>query len=326
MENIDLYFNEAAHTYVDNRGFKYTSMTTVIGKYEEKFDTKVKAVGVTRKKASQYYGWTPAKVIKHWEELNRKSLIKGNRVHNWLEDSVKKASGYNLIDNTYINDKIYTVNTMDFNKGVGQLDLDFFVRIGVADKYPRIFRVIELLVSQGYLIFSEIGIFDPEKLVSGLIDVLFMNPTTKRFIILDWKTNKHELIPFQDETYKWISGYFKKDKFGNITRKFIQTNQFFKAPLNKYQQSHYMIYALQLSGYAHLVEKLGYTLDSIILAHIREEHTYNSEDIEVSRMPNLLGKTRTDLVPINYLKNDVEAMFQHHFENTTENLQATLIQ
>jgi len=320
---IDLYFNEEAHSYKDNRGFTYTSMTTVIGKYEEKFDTDGMARRVTRSRKSQYYGWTVKAVKAHWEQLNKTSLDKGNRIHNWLESAVKQSSGYNLIDGFYINDKIYTVNTHDFkNSSLGELSLEYFQKLKVDEKYPRIYKVILAYVNQGYKVFSEIGIFDTTRLISGLIDILLMNPVTKDFVILDWKTNKHELVPYGKEAYKWLSGYFKKDNKGNDTHKFIKTNTYFKAPLNEYQQSHYMIYALQLSGYASLVEALGYTCSAIVLCHIREEHLYEAGDVEVERLPQVEGLVRTDLHAIPYIKEQIDSLFNDH--NKTNNNQASI--
>jgi hypothetical protein len=332
MENkpIILYFNEELHKYTDDRGYTYTSMTTAIGKYEIKFEEKQKEIAeaCSRSRNSQYYGMGVQHILKLWKQENAKSLVKGNRIHNYLEEKVKLASGYKLVDNYYINDKIYTVNNFEQvlsrNNMIGELDLDFFVEIGIADKYPRIYKLIKTYVSLGYRIFSEIGIFDADRLISGLIDILFINFNTKEFVILDWKTNKHALIPFNDDRYKWISGYFKKDKFGQVTNKFIKTNTYFKHPLNRYQQSHYLIYALQLSGYASLVERLGYINKGIVLAHIREELKYTADSIEVSRIPSLIGKDVTDLHQMIYLKDDIDSLFEHHF-NTYTNQQATIL-
>jgi len=330
MAKLELYFNEKLHKYTDSRGLVYTSMTTVIGKYERKFEEKAKeiATACSRSRNSQYYGMAVPHILKLWKEENRKSLVKGNRIHNYLEERVKAASGYKLIDGEYINDRIYTVNNIEdaieANGYLGQLNIDFFSQIGIAEKYPRIFKIINLLVSQGYRIYSEIGIFDEERMISGLIDILFINLETKEFIILDWKTNKHALIPYNDDRYKWISGYFKKDKQGNETNRFIKTNTYFKYPLNNYQQSHYIIYALQLSGYSALVERLGYTNKGIILTHIREEVKYKDGDPEVERIPELLGKDRTDLHDMIYLKEDINNVFNHHYE-TFVNKQTNLI-
>lgn len=323
--NIDLYFNEEAHSYKDSRGFLYTSMTTVIGKYEQKFDTDGMAKRVVRSRKSQYYGWTVKAVKAHWKQLNKTSLDKGNRIHNWLETAVKQASGYKLIDGFYINDKIYTVNTHDFNtSSLGELSLDYFKQLKVDEKYPRIYKVILAYVNMGYRIFSEIGIFDTERLISGLIDILLLNPVTKDFVILDWKTNKHELIPYGEEKYKWIAGYFKKDKMGNDTHKFITTNTYFKAPLHNFQQSHFMIYALQLSGYASLVERLGYKCSAIVLCHIREELKYKVGDPEVDRIPQLDGLVRTDLHSMPYIKEQIDSLFNDHNKKLTSNKQATI--
>jgi len=330
MEKINLYFNEEAHSYKDDRGFVYTSATTVIGKYEHEFDSKTMAKRCSTSRNSRYYGMAVPHILKLWKDMNTTALNKGNRIHNYLEDAVKKASGYKIIDGKYINDKIYTVNNVEealgLNEHVGELDLDFFVEHGIADKYPRIYKLISIYVSMGYRIFSEIGIFDPELLISGLIDILFINFNERTFMILDWKTNSQKIIPFDDERYKWISGYFKKDKItGQVTNEFVKTNTFLKHPLTAFQQSTFVIYSLQLSIYTRLVEKLGFTNKGITLAHIREGILYEEGDEEVKRIPELLGKDRTDLIQMNYLKDEVDSMLSHHFQTFVGNSQATLL-
>ncbi len=319
---IELFFNEKLHKYTDSRNLAYTSMTTVIGKYEVKFDTEKMSKIVIKSKKSQYYGWTAQRVKQHWKELNEKSLVKGNRIHNYLEERVKESSGYKLVDGHYIHDKIYTVNNLEEllqnNANVGELSLERLIEMDILNKYPRIFKTIAYYVNKGFRIFSEIGIFDEKRLISGLIDILLINMDAKEFIILDWKTNKDKIIPFDDDRYKWVSGYFKKDKFGNTTEEFAKTNTYFLSPLNRFQQSHYLIYALQLSGYATLVENLGYKNIGIILAHIREGHTYTEYDKEVNKTPDCLGKTVTDILVMDYLKEDMEALFNNHFLTYTE--------
>ncbi len=329
MDTVDLYFNEEAHSYKDSRGFNYTSATTVIGKYEEHFDSKGMAKRCSTSRKSRYYGMTVPHILKLWKEMNTTSLVKGNRIHNYLEDKVKLASGYKLVNGMYINDKIYTVNNIEealaVNHSVGELDLEFFIDNGIADKYPRIFKLITAYVDMGYRIFSEIGVFDIDLLVSGLVDILFINFTSKSFVILDWKTNAQKIIPFDDDRYKWISGYFKKDKLGQVTEQFVKTNTYLKFPLHKYQQSTYIIYSLQLSIYTRLIEKLGFTNVGITLAHIREGLLYKKGDPEVDRIPSLLNKDRTDLITMHYLKDEVDLMMQHHFDTNINNKQATIL-
>ena len=44
------------------------------------------------------------------------------------------------------------------------------------------------MVSMGFEIYAEIGVYHPEYLISGLVDILFVKGD--EFFILDWKTNK----------------------------------------------------------------------------------------------------------------------------------------
>ena len=306
MDKVKLYFDEKLHKYTDDKKRPYTSMTTVIGKYEVKFDSKKMAAIVSRKQSSMYYGMSVTAILKLWDEMNKESLAKGNKKHNFLEMAVKKASGYKIVEDIYINGLIYTVDDIIENPDIGLISLEEFNKI-LDNKYPKIYNLVTQLVSNGYRIYSEVGVYSPELLISGLIDILLYNPANGTFIILDWKTNKHDMIPYDDERYKWLSGYFKKDKFGNITNKYVLTNTYFKPPLNKLQQSTYVEYALQLSGYTYLCEGRGLKCEDIILCHIRD-FTYSENERE-----ELVGKEVTQFHRMPYLKEYVERMFYDHY-------------
>ena len=122
------------------------------------------------------------------EQETIKACDKGTKKHNYLETAIKTCSGYKLNANGFINDRIYTIDDIVGSHKYGKLNLEYFVKTGIREKYPDIFSLIAALVMKGYHIYAEIGVYDSQNLVSGLIDILLIRD--KEFIILDWKTNK----------------------------------------------------------------------------------------------------------------------------------------
>ena len=107
------------------------------------------------------------------------------------------------------------------------LILNILLRL-VFEKYPDIFNLIAALVTKGYHIYAEIGVYDSQNLVSGLIDILLIRD--KEFIILDWKTNKAQI--------RFESGYYDKKLDGTLD-------------LNNF------IYKSILSSLDHLADSIG---------------------------------------------------------------------
>lgn len=300
-----IFFNETLHKYTDDGGIPYTSMTQCIGKYVPVFQSKKVAIKCSMSKNSMYYGWKVSEILDYWKKINKDACEKGTMKHDYLETVVKKSSGYNLdIKTNLINDELYTIDTILENYNSGRLDLDYFVKTGIDKKYPEIYFLIRTLVEKGWRIYSEIGVYSYELLISGLIDILLIKDDS--FIILDWKTNKDSLVPYNDSVNMFKSGYYKKDKNGNQTENYIFTNEYLLPPLNTLQNSTFIHYILQLSGYSYLVEKYNLKLKKIILAHIRGDEDKDGviENVEFYEVP--------------YYKDEVEKMFVHHFNNHCE--------
>lgn len=114
----------------------------------------------------------------------------------------------------------------------------------------------------GYVIYSEIGSFLIDYLISGTIDILCYRPTD--FVILDWKTNRNGLI--------FESGYFKKDKTTNpaqLTDEWVRKDDRMLPPLNHLPDCNGSHYTMQLSMYAKMVELiLGIPCKGLGLCHI----------------------------------------------------------
>jgi len=307
-----IYFNEELHKYTDNLSNTYTSTTTLIGKYIEAFDTKAVAAATSRKywnaKGHKYYRMTAAEIEAAWVVINTEACTKGTIKHNYLEVVVKTATNYKRnAGSMFINDRIYTIVDIMNDHNFGLLDIDDELFVGLRDKYPLIYKTLMYYNTQGFHIYAEIGVFDLEnRLVSGLIDLLLLNHTTKEFKIVDWKTNKHKL--------QFEAGYFKRDVYGNDTTEWIaQPHKRLKYPLDGVQDSHGSIYTLQLSTYAHMVEQFGYENVGIILFHIRElSHVAEVSDEVV------------EYYKIDFWKYEVEAMIQHHWDKRQNELNRQL--
>lgn len=299
-----LYFNEELHKYTNQDGLEYTSMTTVIGKYEDKFDAPKMAKQChqryNHKQGHRYFNMTVKEIISQWDHLRDSACDRGNERHNYLEDIVKKSSGYSRNSAKFINDRIYTIDDILIDHNFGKIDISYFEEQGLKERYPSIYAIIQDLVDKGWRIYSEIGVFYNKLMISGLVDILFVKGNN--FRILDWKTNKAKM--------HFESGYFKRDNDGKDTDHWVATDNRMKAPLAHIQQSHGNTYTLQLSGYAWLIEQFGLNCKGLLLCHIRpkELDEYGNIPANSNEADDII-----DYVHIKYLAKEVEVMFKHHW-------------
>ncbi len=291
-----IYFNEDLHRYTDDMDNEYTSVTTLIGKFKNDFETEKIALACEKigrnplhPKYERYKGKKAYQIIEEWEKIAEEGLGRGNRKHNYLETIIKKSTNYKKSSSGGISDRLYTIDDIIRRHNYGLLDLEFFIRTGIDKRYPKIFVIIKRFSDLGFKIYAEIGTYDGEFLISGLIDILLVKDDT--FIILDWKTDKVKIM--------FDSGYFEKDTQNNITDNFIQTNKYLSYPLDNLNDSVGNSHSLQLSTYAYLVETFGYKCKGIILCHIQE----------------LDGVEYVNLLKIRYLKSHVKKMIKYHYKN-----------
>jgi len=306
MQDIKIFFDEALHKYTDEYGNVFTSVTTVLGKYEEEFDTD-KVARICEKigknpnhpKYEKYKGKTARQLKKEWQQITDIALDKGNKKHNYLEDVIKKSNGYKRVKGKFIQDRIFTIPDIVKHPTVGRVYKEDLERLGINNRYPDIFDLICTFIDNGWKLYAEIGVYNTDLLISGLVDLLLVKGN--KFFIIDWKTNKSP-ISFQ-------SGYYEKDNNGSITSKFIITGKTLKYPVKHLPSSTGHKYSLQLSGYAYLIEQFGLELSGIVLCHIQEK-----ED----------GEEFVDLLKIKYLKKDVQDIFFHHTSNNTTSVQSKM--
>lgn len=73
-----------SHTYYDDTGRQYVSVTTLLGA-EDPFDGPDVAERVITIKRSKYYGWSVAECLAYWEESARLGTQFHNAVEKWIQ-------------------------------------------------------------------------------------------------------------------------------------------------------------------------------------------------------------------------------------------------
>lgn len=302
-KNIHLYFDEGPHKYTDSNGNEYISTTTIIGQYAPKFDAKYWA----RKKAKEQ-GVSEKEITRQWDQIKDEACRRGTNTHNGLEDAIKNVSKFaeaiRYLEQTE-SGRCITVADIPYFKAK-PLDIAEF-KDATQNKYQKIYDVFEYYVNKGYVIYSEIGVFDPILLISGTIDILCIRDND--FVILDWKTNRDGL--------KFESGYFKKDKStipNQLTNVWVRKNEKMLAPLNHLDECNGNHYTMQLSIYARLVERiLEIPCVGLGLCHIGSPFILNDYG-QPYRDANgyHIDETKDDIITwyrINYLRNEADAVF-----------------
>ena len=300
-----LYFDEGPHKYTDTYGNEYISVTTIIGNYSPKFDKdywlhkKAKELGITEKE-----------LAKRWQDITDEACTRGSHTHNGLEDGIKGSSMFKDAIK-YLNQietgRCITVADIP-NLKARPLDIEKF-KEATNNKYPKIYEVFDFYITRGYTIYSEIGVFLPNLLISGTIDVLAIK--SDRFVILDWKTNKDGL--------HFTSGYYKKDKTCKpvqLTNDWIEKDEKMLPPFNTLPECNGSHYTIQLSTYARMVELiLGIPCVGCGLCHIGTPFKLNQYGMPYRDEKGLYeidknGEETVQWYRIAYIRDMVDAMFK----------------
>lgn len=256
-----LFFDEPSHKYTDSCGNAYKSVTTIIHEYCPKFDSKYWA----NRKAKEL--GTSAKIItKEWDIIRDKACDMGNVYHNSFEDGIRKNSKFfNAIKYLDIQDNNQMITVADLgiiNPRVKLLDLKEFIE-HTENKYPEIYKVFQYYIERDYKIYSEIGAFLPEYLISGTIDILPIRED--QFVILDWKTNRTGL--------RFEAGYYRKDKTikpNQETDEWVsKRDDVMLPPFSHLPNCNGSTYSMQLNLYARMVSLItGLPCAGLALCHI----------------------------------------------------------
>lgn len=318
-----LFFDEGPHKYTDTLGNEYRSVTTLIGDYYNHFDADYWA----HKKAREQ-GKSEKQIRAEWNRIKDEACERGTATHNGIEDAIKSVSKFKeaikYLEEVKSGRCITIADIPDLIPR--PLDVEEF-KVATNNKYPEIYRVFDFYTERGYIIYSEIGAFLIDYLISGTIDIFCYRPTD--FVILDWKTNRDGL--------KFEAGYYKKDKStipNQLTNEWIKKKQNMLPPLNHLDDCNGMHYTMQLSLYAIMAEIiLDIPCVGLGLCHIGSPWVLNkygqplrdSEGYHVD--PN--GEETVKWFKIQYLKNEAKALLKDRYyrlkaDNKTSNQQLSL--
>lgn len=300
--DIKLTFKEEGHKYFDSLGNTYKSATTLIHEYEPKFEKNY-----WLKKKSKELGISEKELARQWQQITDEACERGTATHNGLEDGIKGISMFQNAVNFLQreNGEMITIADLpNINLNIKPLDVKEFKEF-TENKYPEIYKVFDYYINAGYKIYSEIGGFLIDYLVSGTIDVLCIRDD--QFVIGDWKTNRGGL--------KFEAGYYKKDKKqkpAQTTDIWVNTpKDVLLPPVSHMPNCNGSKYNLQLSLYAFMVERiLGIPNAGLWLCHIDSDFELNEYGMP-KRFPDGLYHVKENpvekvtLYKMKYLKSEI---------------------
>lgn len=320
LKMTTILFNEELHKYTDIAGNVYTSVTQVLGKYEPEFNRKywlmyvalrdsgyrlrpddnckyIHVNGIPYTLDDLYDGRVSLKIDiedinQQWIKINKEACDRGNQIHKELEDKIRMFS---------------SVEKHDFEDVLKIKEVDVRIRYkekfdtieklknsDIKDRYPAIYKTLADLIEKGYAIYAEVRVWHNGYLVAGTIDCVAIRGI--EFIIVDWKTNKKEL--------HFKAGYYKKER-GIETNQWVDKKTYLLYPLNDLEHCKGILYSVQLSEYALILEDWGFVCKGLILYHMRP------------------GK-KEQAYTIKYLKDHARKMFQHHYDSLNIKTQGLL--
>ena len=276
--NGKVAFQEGPHRYfnIDDESIIYTSVTTLIGKYEPEFDSEFTSKYKALEKLLPSDVWKKEKgglwkshkipkdflevynisdselnkvqqeILDEWSKINKESCERGTKIHAQLENSFYKAGSNITLKKFGIGGKF------ECKKDYNELDMEYGI-------YPE------------YLIY-----YDNPKSglhIAGQIDLLIKSGND--IYIADHKTNKKIDL---------------KGFYNSSTR----STEKLKYPLGTLDNCNFNVYQLQLSTYAWMLQKINpnFVIKDLILNHYDHD-----------------GKNT--LYHCTYLKDDVEKMLKH---------------
>lgn len=303
---IRLTFKEEGHKYTDTYDREYLSCTTLLHQYQPKFNHEYWLF-----KKARELGITPKELKQQWDNIKNEACERGTNTHNGLEDGIKGSSMFKDAVSHLgrkSGEMITVADLPNINYKIEPLDIKEFKEL-TQGKYPKVYQIFDYYTSNGYKIYSEIGAFLIDFLISGTIDVLCIRDD--QFVIGDWKTNRGGL--------KFESGYYKKDKRSKPyqeTNEWVRKSEYLLPPVGNLANCNGSIYNLQLSLYAYMVEHiLGIPCAGLWLCHIDSDFELNEYGMP-KRFPDGLYHIKDNPVEkvsvfkMNYLRNEIYNILQ----------------
>lgn len=160
----DIYFEEETHKYTDSLGTNYTSATTWISQFGEKFDSE----GCAKRKSAKT-GVPFEDYLKEWAYKGEYACNIGTQIHSVLENLWYKKD--------YRFDK-------SLNEKFPEMEEDFNFR---KERCKTLFNKLKKVYCP---VENEFIVYDQPNGVCGTIDFLAWNRVKKIYSIIDWKTSK----------------------------------------------------------------------------------------------------------------------------------------
>lgn len=226
----NIKYKDSDHSYLINDK-KAISGTTLIHQFENIFNAEEVAAKSAIKK-----GVDAQSLLNQWAITNVIASVKGSLLHEYVELYYQRRLQERFDEDILarIHKNLKQIITY---KPINESELHDNAKLCLETIKQFIDKTIPLIdkflmSSHGKLVpvGSEIIIGDEEFLVCGTIDQLFYNTTYNTLEIWDWKTNKDFKV---------------KDNF----------NKKLKFPLEKYDDSHFYKYSIQLNLYKYILEK-----------------------------------------------------------------------
>lgn len=299
--DIKLIFKEDGHKYTDTLGNEYKSTTTLLHEYQPKFEKSY-----WLKKKAKELGISEKQLAAQWQQITDEACERGTNTHNGLEDGIKGSSMFkSAVQHLHreSGEMITIADLPNINLDIKPLDIKEFIDL-TENKYKVIYDIFNYYIERDYKIYSEIGGFLIDYLVSGTIDVLCVRED--KFVIGDWKTNRGGL--------QFESGYYKKDKKqkpAQLTNNWVTTKETLLPPVSHLPKCNGSIYNLQLSLYAFMVERiLGIPCAGLWLCHIDSDFELNEYGMPKRFSDGLyhIKETPVEKVtpyPLKYLRNEI---------------------
>lgn len=257
-------FDEPSHTYINSiEGYLYTSVTTLVGKYKEKFDDNYWSLYNAGRRLLQIPDDEASKK-KYAGKLLNEGLDFNNKTEYNLRQALKVVlqEKYNLLGAEQLAEKNRwkdtTKKATDVGTKVHKYKEDSLKEIGIdLSLFGLDVKVIDLVNDIDDLsklqdgVYPELMVWNNQFKIAGISDKITIETIgNKRFVDID-----------DYKTYKKVDTTSYLNKATGEYKKMLH-------PIHHLQDSNYIHASLQLSMYGYFLECFGFTIRNIKFTHI----------------------------------------------------------
>lgn len=272
-ETDDVIYSDEQHVYIDKHDKeKYVSVTTLIHKYVNEFDSNFWASYKACEALSDNFFMVKELLLssKKWNDKYLSQLNLDRELFEAKKQEILNSYDEERIKSCERGTKIHAEIENEFYKSEEQE----FTKYGQGGKFMCKKGYYHLDLDRGIYPEFLISFKDEDIRIAGQVDLLIKDGN--EITIVDHKSSKKINLE---------SFYDRKTK----------SRTMMKFPLNNLMDCNYITYTLQLSTYAYMLQKLNpnFVIKKLIINHI--DHNNNITEYECE-----------------YLKEDVERMIKHY--------------